>query len=52
MSDVIDKLAGMGVTVGDPAASLQSVAKSSGKSAEALAAAILGGDATGAAIRP
>jgi hypothetical protein len=46
---LMDKLAAMGVTVSDPTASLQSVATSAGRSAEELAAVILGGGAGGAA---
>ena len=42
---LMEKLAGMGVTVSDPGASLQSLAGSSGRNAEELAAAILGGGA-------
>ncbi len=49
---LIDKLSGMGVTVSDPGASLQSLAKSSGKSAEQMAAALIGGGAGGTASEP
>lgn len=42
---LIARLSDMGVTVGDPAATLQSVADSAGKNSQELAAALLGGGA-------
>lgn len=46
---IMAKLSAMGVTVSDPAASLQSVADTAGKSAQELAAALLGGGPGGEA---
>ncbi len=45
------KLSAMGIAVSDPAATLQSVADTAGKSAQELAAALLGGAGEGAVRR-